>query len=74
MSYISIHASIQLSSMMHPTLDILSPGVLREHIDFLSVSRITLCKNVNSSKSWPQSGTHRNFGILVKCTFQLTFF
>jgi hypothetical protein len=35
---------------------------------------VTLCKNANSSKSQPQSGTRRNFGILVKCTFQLTFF
>jgi hypothetical protein len=37
-------------------------------------SHRTLCKNMNSSKSQPQSGTCRNFGILVKCTFQLTFF
>jgi len=37
-------------------------------------SAVTLCKNVNSSKSRPQSGTRRNFGILVKCTFHLTFF
>jgi hypothetical protein len=37
-------------------------------------SHITICKNANSSKSQPQSGTRRNFGILVKCTFQLTFF
>ena len=39
-----------------------------------AVLLITLCKNMNASKSWPQSGTRRNFGILVKCTFHLTFF
>jgi len=36
---------------------------------WLSLSWLTLCKTRIPSKSQPQSGTCRNFGILVKCTF-----